>query len=139
MSFSQGPPPPNITTTQARMEKMLLSFEKKTDACIDFDFNRLGLRLNTNGLQVLRGVTGNLPAGAVTAVMGPSGAGKTTFLSTLAGRATYGTVTGEVLINGRPQSIERFGNIVGFVRGGEGGAAGKSSAPPAPTQTHLSS
>ena len=96
--------------SKLRMQTMLQSFSQKSDAKLDFDFNRLGLRLNTNGLQVLRGVTGHLPAGAVTAVMGPSGAGKTTFLNTLSGKATYGTVTGEVLINGRAQ-VRRWGGV----------------------------
>ena len=39
---------------------------------------------------VLQGVTGHVRSGEVTAVMGPSGAGKTTFLNTLSGKAYYG-------------------------------------------------
>ena len=70
---------------------------------------------------VLKGVTGALPAGAVTAVMGPSGAGKTTFLNTLAGRATYGNPTGVLKVNGKVCDLtgggvlDRWGSIVGFV------------------------
>ena len=41
------------------------------------------------GKKLLAGVTGVISPGKVTAVMGPSGAGKTTFLSTLLGKATY--------------------------------------------------
>ena len=52
------------------------------DMRIDFEFKELGLALHGSGFKVLAGVTGALPAGAVTAVMGPSGAGKTTFLNT---------------------------------------------------------
>lgn len=47
--------------------------------------------------------------------MACSGAGKTTFLSTLCGRATYGVQTGRVLINGREDSIHRYKKVVGFV------------------------
>ena len=39
---------------------------------------------------MLQGVTGHVRSGEVTAVMGPSGAGKTTFLNTLSGKAYYG-------------------------------------------------
>ena len=42
------------------------------------------------GKVVLEGVTGHVRSGEVTAVMGPSGAGKTTFLNTLSGKAYYG-------------------------------------------------
>ena len=42
--------------------------------------------------MVLQGVTGHVRSGEVTAVMGPSGAGKTTFLNTLSGKAYYGVM-----------------------------------------------
>ena len=40
--------------------------------------------------MVLSGVTGSVLSGEVTAVMGPSGAGKTAFLNALSGQAHYG-------------------------------------------------
>lgn len=42
------------------------------------------------GKVLLQGVTGDISAGEVTAVLGPSGAGKTTFLNVLCGKAFYG-------------------------------------------------
>jgi ABC-type multidrug transport system fused ATPase/permease subunit len=47
-----------------------------------FDFQGLGLTL-PEGKEILKSVTGQIRGGAVTAIMGPSGAGKTTFLNTL--------------------------------------------------------
>ncbi len=46
-------------------------------------------KITRSKTQVLQGATGELNAGNVCAIMGPSGAGKTSFMSTLAGRATY--------------------------------------------------
>ena len=48
------------------------------------------LFLQRDKKMVLSGVTGCINCGEVTAVMGPSGAGKTTFLNALSGKAYYG-------------------------------------------------
>ena len=82
---------------------------------MDVEFHQLGLRLHSNGMQVLAGVTGSCRKGRITAVMGPSGAGKTTFMNTLAGRAAYGRTTGEILINGKLDSVHNYSPWVGFV------------------------
>ncbi|PHU03914.1 ABC transporter G family member 28 [Capsicum chinense] len=47
--------------------------------------------------------------------MGPSGAGKTTFLSALTGKAAGCTVTGVILINGKPEPVQSYKKITGFV------------------------
>ena len=47
--------------------------------------------------------------------MGPSGAGKTTFMNALSGRATYGRTTGKIYINGLPNNVANLSNLVGFV------------------------
>ncbi|KAJ0779581.1 putative ABC-type molybdate transporter [Helianthus annuus] len=48
-------------------------------------------------------------------VMGPSGAGKTAFLSALAVKAHGCKITGSILINGKPDSIHSYKKIIGFV------------------------
>ncbi|GMP84975.1 hypothetical protein CsSME_00038300 [Camellia sinensis var. sinensis] len=63
----------------------------------------------------MRYVTGTIMPGQVSAVMGPSGAGKTTFLSALAGKVTGCTMTGLILINGKVESIHSYKKIIGFV------------------------
>jgi ABC-type multidrug transport system fused ATPase/permease subunit len=55
---------------------------------IEVSFKDLSLTLKGNGKKILRNVTGKLLPGRIAAVMGPSGAGKTTFLNALAGKAT---------------------------------------------------
>eukprot|EP01116_Phalansterium_solitarium_P025178 TRINITY_DN9511_c0_g2_i2.p1 TRINITY_DN9511_c0_g2~~TRINITY_DN9511_c0_g2_i2.p1 ORF type:complete len:424 (-),score=45.25 TRINITY_DN9511_c0_g2_i2:395-1666(-) len=61
--------------------------------------------------QLLTDLTGTIEPGTLTAILGPSGAGKTTFLNVLAGRIV-GNLSGKVLINGRPR--EELGT--GFMR-----------------------
>lgn len=45
-------------------------------------------------LELLKGVSGYARPGQLTALMGGSGAGKTTLMDVLAGRKTMGTITG---------------------------------------------
>ena len=52
---------------------------------MDIEFEDLSLSL-ANGKKLLHGVSGSLMSGRLCAIMGPSGAGKTTFLFTLVRR-----------------------------------------------------
>ena len=52
-------------------------------------------------LQILHGISGIAFPGKVTAILGESGAGKTTFLDLLAGRKNTGKIEGRVLVNGK--------------------------------------
>ncbi|KAI1757888.1 putative ABC multidrug transporter [Xylaria castorea] len=55
--------------------------------------------------QLLRNVSGFVTPGKLVALMGSSGAGKTTLMDVLAQRKDKGTVEGSILINGAPQGI----------------------------------
>ncbi|KAJ3512950.1 hypothetical protein NLJ89_g3230 [Agrocybe chaxingu] len=57
-------------------------------------------------LRLLHDVRGFVKPGTLTALMGASGAGKTTCLDVLAQRKNIGVVTGEMLVNGRPLSSD---------------------------------
>ncbi|KAG9034933.1 hypothetical protein FRB95_012349 [Tulasnella sp. JGI-2019a] len=65
--------------------------------------------------RILDGITGTVKNGQVMAIMGASGAGKSTFLDILARKAKRGKVTGEILVNGRPVADEEYTKIMGFV------------------------
>ncbi|KAG4411809.1 hypothetical protein IFR04_015054 [Cadophora malorum] len=58
---------------------------------------------------ILDHVNGWVKPGTLTALMGASGAGKTSLLNTLANRHDVGVVTGDILVNGRdrPNSFQR--------------------------------
>lgn len=65
--------------------------------------------------KLLKGVSGFAESGTLTALMGSSGAGKTTLMDVLALRKTSGTITGDVFVNGRPQEKTTFSRIIGYV------------------------
>ena len=52
--------------------------------------------------RLLDHVSGWVKPGTLTALMGVSGAGKTTLLDVLAQRTSFGVVTGDMLVNGKP-------------------------------------
>ncbi|GAB2293477.1 transcription factor [Dionaea muscipula] len=65
-------------------------------------------------LQLLREVTGAFRPGVLTALMGVSGAGKTTLMDVLAGRKTGGYIEGDIRISGFPKKQETFARISGY-------------------------
>lgn len=62
--------------------------------------------------ELLHEVNGYALPGRLCALMGSSGAGKTTLMDVLARRKTKGTITGDVLVNGYPQD-SLFGRVSG--------------------------
>ncbi|CAH9131526.1 unnamed protein product [Cuscuta epithymum] len=65
-------------------------------------------------LVLLKGVSGAFRPGVLTALMGVSGAGKTTLMDVLAGRKTGGYIDGDVKISGYPKKQETFARISGY-------------------------
>lgn len=65
-------------------------------------------------LQLLVNVTGAFRPGVLTALVGVSGAGKTTLMDVLAGRKTGGMIEGSIHISGFPKKQETFARISGY-------------------------
>ncbi|GER28927.1 ABC transporter family protein [Striga asiatica] len=65
-------------------------------------------------LQLLRDVSGAFRPGVLTALVGVSGAGKTTLMDVLAGRKTGGTIEGSINISGYPKNQSTFARISGY-------------------------
>lgn len=65
-------------------------------------------------LVLLKGASGAFRPGVLTALMGVSGAGKTTLMDVLAGRKTGGYTEGSITISGYPKNQETYARISGY-------------------------
>ncbi|KAJ3111510.1 hypothetical protein HDU96_005641 [Phlyctochytrium bullatum] len=104
-----------IQKMDERVQQLVAGFRAAMggrDATMEFSFSRLGLTL-PSGKTVLEGVSGQIRSGRMTAIMGPSGAGKTTFMNVLMGKVP-GT-NGELKINGVVEEMRRYKNLIGYV------------------------
>ncbi|XP_019444322.1 PREDICTED: putative white-brown complex homolog protein 30 [Lupinus angustifolius] len=105
----------NKNLTFSGVISMATEGEVRTRPVIEIACKDLTLTLKGKNKCILRCVNGKIMPGRVSAVMGPSGAGKTTFLSAIAGKARGCTMTGQILVNGKQESIHSYKKITGFV------------------------
>uniref|UniRef100_A0A1J3IYZ1 ABC transporter G family member 24 n=1 Tax=Noccaea caerulescens TaxID=107243 RepID=A0A1J3IYZ1_NOCCA len=105
----------NRNLTFSGIVNMATYSEMRKRPLMELSFTDLTLTLKSNGKHLLRCVTGSMKPGRITAVMGPSGAGKTSLLSALAGKAVGCKLSGLILINGKQLSIHSYKKIIGFV------------------------
>lgn len=88
------------------------SIVTRPEATVDIEFDKLRLSVPGAG-TIMRGVSGSLKAGQLTAIMGPSGAGKTTFLTLMAGKIDR--TSGTIKVNGEEKELTSMRRIIGFV------------------------
>ncbi|XP_022777195.1 ABC transporter G family member 36-like isoform X2 [Durio zibethinus] len=111
----------NVNSTQEAAKKaMILPFTPlamsfdKVNYYVDMPPEMKAQGVTGNRLQLLREVTGAFRPGVLTALMGVSGAGKTTLMDVLAGRKTIGYIEGDVRIAGFPKKQETFARVSGY-------------------------
>ncbi|KAI8833436.1 hypothetical protein BJ741DRAFT_535436 [Chytriomyces cf. hyalinus JEL632] len=78
---------------------------------MNLKFNRLKYSLGEK--VVLDGISGEMQSGKMTAILGPSGAGKTTFMNVLMGKLARSG--GQISINGIPSEMHTFRKMIGHV------------------------
>ncbi|KAF9438938.1 hypothetical protein BGZ76_002937 [Entomortierella beljakovae] len=70
---------------------------------------------SVGGKDVLNQVSGSVNPGQIMAIMGASGAGKTSLLDILARRNKTGEIDGNIYVNGKTVSSQQFKRVVGYV------------------------
>ena len=78
-----------------------------------FTFHDVGYKLN--GHRILRGISGRVAPGQLLAIIGGSGAGKSTCLDILAHKPKNGFVRGDIRLNGMTLSDGEVRKMCGFV------------------------
>ncbi|RLN64684.1 hypothetical protein BBJ29_009861, partial [Phytophthora kernoviae] len=71
-------------------------------------------RHKQESIDLLKGISGYALPGTMTALMGSSGAGKTTLMDVIAGRKTGGKISGEILLNGYPATELAIRRCTGY-------------------------
>jgi ABC-type multidrug transport system ATPase subunit/ABC-type multidrug transport system permease subunit len=101
------------SATAARVSSQVLPF---TPVTLSFEDITYSVELPKKGgtKQLLRGISGVAKPGSLTALMGASGAGKTTLRDVLAFRKTTGTIGGKTQINGNTVTAAEFSRLAGF-------------------------
>ncbi|KAK4834395.1 hypothetical protein QYF36_021902 [Acer negundo] len=81
---------------------------------VDMPAEMKGQGVEEDRLQLLRNVSGAFRPGILTALVGVSGAGKTTLMDVLAGRKTGGYIEGSIHISGYPKNQTTFARVSGY-------------------------
>ncbi|XP_041014876.1 pleiotropic drug resistance protein 1-like [Juglans microcarpa x Juglans regia] len=106
--------------SQNRKRGMVLPFEQHTITFDEITYSvDMPQEMKIQGvtedkLVLLKGVSGAFRPGVLTALMGVSGAGKTTLMDVLAGRKTGGYIDGKITISGYPKKQETFARVSGY-------------------------
>ncbi|KAK5783684.1 hypothetical protein PVK06_038197 [Gossypium arboreum] len=105
--------------TERKVKGMVLPFKPITISFKDVQyFVDTPKKLREQGypqrLQLLQDITGAFRPGVLTALMGVSGAGKTTLMDVLSGRKTGGYIEGDIRIGGYPKVQETYARISAY-------------------------
>ncbi|XP_061336750.1 pleiotropic drug resistance protein 1-like isoform X2 [Gastrolobium bilobum] len=109
-----------VESSNGKKKGMVLPFEPHSITFDDIIYSvDMPQEMKEQGVQedklvLLKGVSGAFRPGVLTALMGVSGAGKTTLMDVLAGRKTGGYIEGTIKVSGYPKKQETFARISGY-------------------------
>ncbi|CAN6486098.1 unnamed protein product [Victoria cruziana] len=110
----------DVVPEQKKSGKMTLPFQQlsmtfnEIKYFVDMPQEMRNQGVTERKLALLRDITGSFRPGVLTALMGVSGAGKTTLMDVLAGRKTGGVIEGEVKIGGHQKVQSTFARVSGY-------------------------
>ncbi|KAJ0487068.1 putative ABC-type sulfate transporter [Helianthus annuus] len=109
-----------MTTSSSKKKGMVLPFKPLSLAFdhvnyyVDMPAEMKAQGIEDDRLQLLEDVSGAFRPGVLTALVGVSGAGKTTLMDVLAGRKTGGYIDGNISISGFLKKQETFARVSGY-------------------------
>ncbi|CAN8106288.1 unnamed protein product [Discula destructiva] len=117
LSMDRGQRVDNATEElMPELQTFVQSMRKATDAAsfgLSFQYNNLSFQPRDMPRPILQKVTGSINRSSLTAVMGGSGAGKSTFVNVLMGKTK--NTGGSVTVNHVPNKIKRYKKLIGYV------------------------
>jgi ABC-type multidrug transport system ATPase subunit len=107
VDVENSPSSPSSPSSSSASPSLASSNATITSAPTTFTFKDISYHVRHAGadLQLLRNVSGYVRPGELVALMGSSGAGKTTLMDVLAQRKDAGRIEGGIMVNGRPQDV----------------------------------
>eukprot|EP00644_Phytophthora_capsici_P019429 jgi/Phyca11/531416/estExt2_fgenesh1_pm.C_PHYCAscaffold_3330001 len=97
----------NVRTPTKKFEPVVIAFQ-------DLWYSVPDPHNPKESLTLLKGINGYAMPGSITALMGSTGAGKTTLMDVIAGRKTGGTIQGKILLNGYEASDLAIRRCTGY-------------------------